>query len=198
VSPAGLQEQLHLLDVGAIVVLGDRLDARTLAALDVVQQAGPLEGAFAILDIDRAGTEREEPPNEVHRFVDAGRGGVRPEVAAPVVDQLPGPLDAREVVGQRDLDVRVALVVLQANVEARLEPLDEVVLEKQRLADAVDLRDLDVGDPVDDAPDPVALAHGRLLLLPIAPHPVAQALRLADVQDVTAGVLEQVDTRSIG
>ena len=154
---AALEEQLDLLDVGAVIVLRDRLDARALAALDVVQQARPLERPLPVLDVDRAGPEREQPSDEVHRLVDAGRRGVRPEVPAPVVDQLPGPFDAREVVGQRDLDVRVALVVLQADVEARLEPLDEVVLEEERLADAIDLGDLDVGDAVDDAPDPVDL-----------------------------------------
>ena len=132
---AALEEELDLVDVGAVVVLGDGLDARALAALDVVQQARPLERALAVLDLDRAGPEREEPPDEVHRLVDARRRRVRPEVAAAVVDELAGPLDAREVVGQRDLDVRVALVVLEADVEARLVALDEVGLEEQRLAD---------------------------------------------------------------
>ena len=87
------------------------------------------------------------------RFIDSSTldaDAYGPEVAAPVVHELAGALDAREVVAQGDLDVRVALVVLEADVEARLEALDEVGLEEQRLADAVDLGDLDVGDPVDD------------------------------------------------
>ena len=195
---ATLEEQLDLLDVRAVVGLGDRLDARALAALDVVEQAGPLQRALAVLDVDRAGPEREQPPDEVHRLVDARRRGVRPEVPTAVVDELARPLDAREVVGEGDLDVRIALVVLEADVEARLEPLDQVGLEEQRLADAVDLGDLDVGDPVDDAPDPVAFAHRRRLLLPVAAHAMAQALGLADVQHVAAGVLHQVHARSIG
>ena len=123
---AALEEQLDLLDVGAVGVLGDRLDARALAALDVVQEAGPLEGALALLDLDRAGPEREQPSDEVHRLVDARRRGVRPEVAAAVVRQLAGALDPREVVGQGDLDVWVALVVLEPDVEARLVALDQV------------------------------------------------------------------------
>ncbi len=109
-----------------VVGLRDGLDARALAALDVVQQAGPLERALALLDLDRAGPEREQPADEVHRLVDARRGRVRPEVAAAVVGQLARALDAREVVAQRDLDVRVALVVLEADVEARLVALDQV------------------------------------------------------------------------
>ena len=165
---ATLEEQLDLLDVGPIGVLRDRLDAGALAALDVVEQAGSLERPLAVLDVDRAGPEREQPPDEVHRLVDAGRRGVRPEVAAAVVGQLAGALDPREVVAQGDLDVRVALVVLEPDVEPRGVALDQVGLEEERLRDRVGHRELDVGDPVDDAPDPVDLATDRLLL-PVAP-----------------------------
>ena len=164
---AALEEQLDLGDVGAVVILRDGLDARALAALDVVEQAGPLERPLAVPDLDRAGPEREEAADEVHRLVDAGRGRVRPEVAAAVVGELPRPLDAREVVAERDLDVRVALVVLEPDVEARLEALDEVRFEQQRLGDGVGDGVLDLGDPVDDAPDPVDLARRRRLL-PVA------------------------------
>ena len=97
---AALEEQLDLGDVGPVGVLRDGLDARALAALDVVQQARPLEGPLAVLDVDRAGPEREQPADEVHRLVDARGRRVRPEVAAPVVDQLARPLDAREVVAR--------------------------------------------------------------------------------------------------
>ena len=138
----------HLVDVGAVVVLGDRLDARSLAALDVVQQARPRQRAHALLDLDRARPEREQAADEVHRLVHAARARVRPEVARPVVGQLARALDAREVVGQRDLDVRVALVVLEPDVEARLVALDQRRFEQQRLADAVDDRVLDVGHAI--------------------------------------------------
>ena len=194
---AALEEELDLLDVGAIGVLRDRLDARALAALDVIQEARPLERADAVLDVDRAGPEREQPADEVHRLVDARRRGVRPEVPAAVVDELARPLDPREVVAERDLDVRVALVVLQPDVEPRAIALDEVGFEEERLGDGVGQRELDVGDAVDDAPDPVDLA-ARRLLLPVGADAAAQALRLADVHDVAASVLHQVDAGPVG
>ena len=194
---ATLEEQLDLGDVGPVGVRPDGRDARALAALDVVQQARPLERADAVLDVDRARPEREEPADQVHRFVDARRRGVRPEVAAAVVDQLAGALDPREVVAQRDLDVRVALVVLEPDVEARPVALDQVGLEQERLRDRIGLGDLDVRDPVDDAPDPVDLATERLLL-PVRADAVAQALRLADVDDVAARVLHEVHARLVG
>ncbi len=130
---APLEEQLHLGDVGPVGVLPDGLDAGTLAALDVVEQAGPPEGPLAVADVERAGPEREEAADQVHRLVDAARRGVRTEVPAPVRDEPARPLDPGKVLAQADLDVRIALVVLEPDVEARLEPLDEVRLEEQRL-----------------------------------------------------------------
>ena len=186
-----LQEQLHLGDVLRVVGLGDRLDARALAALDVIQQARPLERLDPVRDLHRAGPEREQASDQVHRLVDARRRRVWPEVAAPVVDELARPLDAREVVAVGDLDVRVALVVLEPDVEARPEALDEVRLQQEGLGDGVGQGDLEVRHPVDDAPDPVDLA-GRRRLLPVPPDAVAQALGLADVQDLAAGPLHQV------
>ena len=187
----------------AIRALRDGLDARALTALDVVEQARSSERAFAVLDVDRAGPEREQAADEVHRLVDRARAGVRPEVAAAVVRQLAGALDAREVVGEGDLDERVALVVLEADVEARLEALDEVGLEEERLGDVVDLGDLDIGDPVDARPDDVLAARDgdAALALPVAPDAVTQALRLADVEHLARGVLHEVDAgpvREIG
>ena len=152
------------------------------------------------LDVDRAGPEREQPADEVHRLVHRRRGCVRPEVARPVVHELARPLDAREVVGERDLDVRVALVVLEPDVEPRPEALDEVRLEQQGLGHRIGQGVLDVGDAVDHFPDPVDVTEGarRRLLLPVRAHPAAEALRLADVQHVAALILEQVDARPVG
>ena len=165
-------------------VLGDGLDARALAALDVVEQARPAEGPLAFPDVERAGPEREEAADQVHRLVDAACRGVRPEVAASVAHELARPLDAREVLAQRDPDVGVALVVLEADVEPRLVALDEVGLEEQRLRDRVRERVLEVRDAVDHLADPVDLAGpgpGRLAL-PVRADAGPQVLRLADVQ----------------
>ena len=186
-----LEEEHDLLDVAPVVGPFDGLDAGSLAALDVVQQTGSLERALPFPDLDGAGTEREDAPDEVHRLVDAARGGVRAEVAAAVVGQLARPLDAREVVGQGDLDVGVRLVVLEAHVEARLVALDEVGFQQERLADGVGQRGLDVDHLVDGRFD--AQRGRRPARLPVLAHPVAQALGLAHVEDAAAGVLQQVD-----
>ncbi len=141
---ATLQEQLHLGDVLGVVGLRDGRDARALAALDVIQEARPLEGLDPVDDVDRAGPEREEAADQVHRLVDARRGRVWAEVAAPVVDQLARALDAREVVRVGHLDIGIALVVLEPDVEPRPIPLDEVRLKQEGLRDRVGQGDLEV------------------------------------------------------
>ncbi len=195
---ATLEEQHHLVDVLAVGLLVDGLDAGALAALDVVQQAGPGERALAFLDIDGAGPEREQPTDEVHGLVHAAGRGVRPEVAAAVRGQLARPLDAREVVAQGDLDERVALVVLEPHVEARLVTLDQVRLQQQRLADGVGHRPLQVVDPVDGRLDAQRRGRGGAARLPVLADAVPEALRLAHVQHATLGVLHEVDAGAVG
>jgi hypothetical protein len=146
---AAVEETLDLLDLSPVVRLADIADARRLAAFDVVQQARPLDRLATFVDVQRARPKREDAADEVHRLVDAARRRVRPEVAAAVGRKLARPLDPREFLA-RDLDERVALVVLETDVVARPMPLDEVDLEKQRLADRVGHRVLEIGDLVDD------------------------------------------------
>ena len=152
----------------------------------------------AVLDVDRAGPEREQPADHVHRLVDARRRRVRPEVAAAVVDQLARPLDAREVVAEGDLDVRVALVVLEPDVEARPVALDQVGLEEQRLRDRIGLGDLDVGDAVDDAPDAVDLAGRAPASASTSRTRLRRLCALPTYSDVAAGVLHEVDAGLVG
>jgi len=109
---AAFEESFDLRYVGPVLGLADVADTRRLAALDVVQQARPFDRLAAFVDVEPARPEREEPPDQIHRLVDAARRRVRPEIAAAIGRQLARAFDLREVVGQRDLDERVALVVL--------------------------------------------------------------------------------------
>ena len=86
-------------------------------------------------------------------------------------------------------DVRIALVVAEQDVVARLERLDQVVLEQQRLAFGARDRGLDARDLRDHHRD------ARLVraLLEVARHALLQVARLADVERVAGGVLHPVD-----
>src|SRR6185437_1255757 len=106
-----------------------------------------------------------------------------------------GDEDFGVAVGERELDVGIGLVVAQQDVEARLALLDEVVFERERL--------VLVGDR--DVLEVHGLAHQRAGLgvslrggEEVAPHPGAQILGLADVNDLALGVLVEVTAGARG
>ena len=68
----------------------------------------------------------------------------RPEVARAVVFFQPRENEIRDRVVQVDLEHQIALVVAQADVEARLEFLDELAFEQQRLRFAADDVDIEI------------------------------------------------------
>jgi hypothetical protein len=86
----------------------------------------------------------------------------------------------------------VVLVVAQPHVVGRLVALDQVVLERECFHLAVGDDQLEVRDLLDQ---PRLVQLGRAAGLEVGTHPVAQHAGLADVQDLSRRVLEQVDTR---
>ena len=105
---------------------------------------------------------------------------------------LAGEVDAREGLVERDRDVGVRLVVAQADVEDGPVALDEVLLGQQRLGLGLG------GDEVDlvDRGDHVRRAAARGRLAEVRGHALADRARLAHVEHLALGVLEQVDARA--
>ena len=136
---------------------------------------------------------REDAVQDVERLAHLLRVRVRAEVP----DARPVPLarehHARVLVLDRDRDVRERLVVAQADVERRPVPLDEVLLEVERLDLGAGDDHLDVRDPLRQQPD---LRAAVLAVLEVRAHARAERLRLADVEDVAFRVAEQVDARA--
>ena len=188
-----VQEVDDLADRLPIRRLLDRLDARPLASVDEVEQAGPFEDALAVGDVEVAGPEREDLAEELQRLVDARGRGIRAEVAAAVADEPPRAHDPRKVLAERDLHERVALVVPETDVEARPMLLDEVALEEVGLADGVGDDVVDVRDVADHPADADVLGRP---LPEVGAHAAPERVRLADVQDAPARVLHQVDARA--
>ena len=82
-----------------------------------------------------------------------------------------------------DFDVRVALVVLEADVVVRAVLLDQVHLEDQRFQLGSDDDPLDVGDAADQLIDaPVVVGAG----VEVRAHAVAQVDRLAHIDDLAS------------
>jgi len=89
-----------------------------------------------------------------------------------------------------DLDVRIALVVLQPDVEVRLVALDEIRFEQQRFQLGVGDDPLEIGNLGDEA-----LRLGRVIAggVKVRSDAVAQIDGFADVDDLAARVEVLID-----
>ena len=163
------------------------------AVAEVVLQAhavAPLRDPFGC-EVEPAGAQRHHLADEIEHAALHGHRAVGTVVARPVAHELPRRLHARKVFAPHD-DPRIGLVVLEQDVIARLQGLDERVLQQQGIGFAPhdDVADLD--DLLDEH------AHfGRVIAVlgEIGGDALAQALRLSDIDDRAVAVYELVDAR---
>ena len=184
--------------LSAVVLLGYVPHAGRLAALDVVVQARaaaapPRLGAGA-------GAEHEHLREHLQRAAHAFGVRIRAEVRPARTVALAGEVDPRVVLVERDRDERIGLVVAQADVEARPVLLDEALLGEQRLRLAAHDHALDplharhhllVAGRTRSPPTPLRLGEVRR-------DPLADRLRLADVDHATLRVAEQIHAGLVG
>ena len=184
------EEEHDLVDRPIVILLGLIADARRQAALDVVLQARALAPA-----VDRlaAGPQRKDQTHQVDQLAQPVRVRVRPEVARPVVADHAREDDPRKrLVG--DLQIGIAFVVAQTDVERRLMPLDQVRLEDQRLDLVGDDDRSNVGDLLDHRRRARVV---RRALLEIRPHAIAQRDRLSDVENLAVASDHQIHARRV-
>ena len=147
-----------------------------------------------LVELARAArADREAAQQQIERVADRVGVRVRPEVAGALALAAAHHQRPRELLVERDRQERIALVVAQADVEARPVLLDEAVLEHQRLdlvAHLDPLHRLRRGDHLRRARVHVAR------ILEVVGQPLAQARRLADVDHPTERVLELVRARA--
>ena len=183
----------HLVDDRAVVLFGDVADARRQAPVDVVVEARNPRVPSRLRPL--AGTVREDTVQDVERLAHLLRVRVGAEVPDPATVPLPREHDARVLVVDGDSDVREGLVVAQPDVERRPMPFDQVLLEVEGLHLVLGHDHLDVLDPLGELLD---RRPGAVARLEIGAHTRPQRLGLADVEDLTALVAEQVDARLRG
>ena len=107
------------------------------------------------------------------------------DVVAPCVEQA-------WVIFVGDAQIRVALVVLEHRVVARLVALDETVLQQQRVNLGGHHRDPDV---VDRPHQHLNLGALVVIVREVAAHPALQVAGLAHIDDLAVGVEVLVDSR---
>ncbi len=144
-------EVLHDL---AMLLGADSADARRRAFLDVSQQARTVDLLVPLEYSGRTGASREYPGEQIQRLPDCPCVRVRPEIThtlAPraAVNHQPG-----KFLVESYRQHRIRLVVAVADVEARIEFLDPVVFQLQRLDLGVDHCPLDVGRSRHHLPGP--------------------------------------------
>ena len=126
-------EVAEVLGQFAVLLGGDPPDAGGRALADVAEQAGAA-GARGVLEhAGGAGADGEDPQQQVDGLADRPRVPVRTEVAHALGFLAAHDLHARELLVQRDREVRVALVVAVLDVEPGVELLDPGVLQLERL-----------------------------------------------------------------
>jgi hypothetical protein len=172
----------------AVVLLGDVGNARGQAAVDVVVEAGNPRMATRLGPL--AGPEAEHAIEDVESLPHLLRVCVRAEVDDAAAMALAREHHPREVVVDRDGDVRIGLVVAQTDVERWPMALDEVLLEVKGLRLGARDDDLDAVDAARQAVESPA----RVACAEIRTHPRPKGLRLADVEDRVVRGTEQVDT----
>ncbi len=176
-----------------VLVVGDGAHTRRHALLDVGVEARASEAGVTVELVLRARADRERAQEEVEGLTDRVGMGVGTEVAHALALGAPHHHGPGPFLVEGDGEVRVGLVVLQPDVEARAVLLDEVELEEEGLDLVTD------GDPLDGVGGADHL-HGafRQAGREVRHHPATEALGLPHVDDPAGRVLELVRARRVG
>ncbi len=186
---AAAHEVAELLGEVAVVLGGDPADAGRRALVDVAEQAGPPGAGGVLVDAGGAGADREDAQQQVHGVADRPGVAVGAEVAHALLLGAAHHLDAGDLLVHRHREVGVALVVAVLDVEPGVELLDPGVLQLERLDLGGDHRPFHGRGRGDHGPGP-GVQVGEVL--EVAGQPLAQALRLADVDHPAVLVAEAV------
>ena len=184
-----LQEMAQVIDHLAVLGLLDGADAGSAAQLDIVIQAGAriLAGDHPV-----AGEIGEDAPEHIQGLVHCPDAGVGAKIARAVLDHLAGDGHLGEGIRPVNFDIRVAFIILEADVVMRAVLLDQVHLEDERFELGTHHDPFDVGDILHQ------LAGLEILvgaLLEIGTHPVVQVDGFADIDDLSLCVAIDVAAR---
>jgi len=184
------QQARRLCYVVGVILPGNQLHAGRRAALDLVLQAGAAAvGEERIV----AGPQQEQLLQGLQGFPHRAGAGIRPKVLIRPGLGATVKGDARILV-RGDAHVGEALVVAQRDVVARCLFLDQRRFQQQRLILGVGQGDFDALDLPHHAFDARIAAGAQ----EIAADALAQIARLADVEQLVAGVVHAVDARLRG
>ena len=171
-----------------IIGFRDFAGAGGRAPFDLMQQARPCPAGEHRV---RAVAQQEHLLQLVQRAVDRTRAGEGAEILALVLAGTAMLGDHRKVVFAGDQDVRKAFVIPQQHVVARLELLDQVLLQQKGLGLGPGGQEHHPGRFRDHARDPPGMTRRT----GVVRHARPQVARLADVEHAALRIEHPVDAR---
>ena len=181
----------YFVDDGPVRFLVYRVHARGRALVDASEHTGSRPSPKDGVPASPHGVDRLD---DLHEVLSVLRVGVGAEIEGSIV--LDGSRDgeAGELVLHAEAQGDIGLVVLEHHVVSGLVLLDEVVFEKKGLLFVARKHE---GHVLDAAQETLGLAV-LLASLEVAPYPVLEASRLADVDYFPGFVLEHVNAGRVG
>jgi hypothetical protein len=189
------EEGCESVDQLAVTVGVDRARTGCGAAVDVVQQTRAVRATCAVEHAVAAGAHREDAQQQIEGRADVGRAHVRAEPLVALLGRRALHASTRHVLGRRDDELRIRLVVTETDVVTWPVALDQRPLEVQGCRLRVD------HDPLDAT---CGLQHragalgDRVPRTEVAGETRTQRTSLAHVEDTAVLVLEQVAARQLG
>ena len=188
-----LQELRHVVHRAPVGGAGDERGARSAAQPDVIIQADLL--LVPLLYLSAAGAQLEHLLDDPQRLPHRPGVGVGAEVPVAVLLDLADHDRARERLVHGQADVRILLVIPQADIVVGPVLLDQVRLENQRLDLTVRDERLDVVDPRQHELDARRVTAA---FLEVGADPVLEIDRFADVEHLPGLVTIEVHAGAVG
>src|SRR5699024_1493895 len=173
-----------------VLLLADVTDAGSRAFVDVAEQAGATTAFGTTVDAGGAGAHREGLEQQVQRILDGPHLGEGAEVLDALATLPAGDIGPRNLLVHRDRKVGVGLVVAEHNVEPRFVFVDPRPLELEGFDLGVDDGPLHGVRGMDHRRGPRMQLGG---IREVRVEPIAEVLRLPDVDHPPVGVPELVD-----
>ena len=185
------EKRFRLAHQFVVTVAVDAAHTRRRTALDLMQQARPrAPGEHRI----RTRAQQERALQRVERGVHRARRGERAVINTFGVARAAVLQDLRIVVIGAQKDVGEALVVAEQNIVTRLQPLDQVRFEQQRLGLRRRLDEDHRARFRDHAQDAVRMAR----VLGVGRDALLQTRGLADIEHVALRVQHAIDAGPVG
>jgi hypothetical protein len=190
-TSTALEKRDDFVDVGIVILLGNAAHAASEALLYMEVKARTYLSAQDDVRSDSvsACAQRIDIVEEFNEIAGMNDAAVRTEITGTVTHEPAGQKDPWKLLCTHAYP-RISLRVLEEDVVSRLELLDEVVFQQQRIRFGLHYRKFGIGDLRDHDR---RLAGKPFCRYEILRDPLVQVLCLTHINDIPLGVIISVD-----